>query len=159
MWFDAQVWDPYGYSSGPLAASGARATVYGQIFLPWLMPVALEEGQEVTVELHADPVGDDHIWRWNTTVAAGRVGEPLHFVQSSFWGATLSRETLRRKALDYVPMLTEDGQADRCILEAMNGKKSLEEIARTIVENFPQQFSSLEEALRRVTRLAEKYSR
>ena len=56
-------------------------------------------------------------------------------------------------------MLTEDGQADRCILEAMNGKKSLEEIARTIVENFPQQFSSLEEALRRVTRLAEKYSR
>ena len=159
VWFDAQVWGQYGYSSGPLAASGARATVYGQILLPWLMPVALEEGQEVIVELHANPVGEDYIWRWNTTVGAAGVGEPLHFVQSSFWGATLSRETLRRKALDYVPMLTEDGQADRCVLEAMNGKQSLEEIARTIVENFPRQSSSFEEALRRVTRLAEKYSR
>lgn len=159
LWFDAQVWGEYAYSSGPLAAPEAKATVYGQMFLPWLEPIALAEGQEIAVELHVDLVGEDYTWRWNTTVMPTGAQAPLRFVQSSFFGAEFSREGLRRKALDYVPAITEEGEADNWILSAMNGKQSLGEIAQRAAARLPRRFPSFEDALRRVTSLAEKYSR
>lgn len=155
LWFDTHLWGGEGFSCVP----GAGKTVYGHVFLPWLAPVSLTPGQEITVELQVDPVGEDYIWRWNTSMAAHGAREALHFVQSSFFGSELTREALRRRAMDYIPVLTESGEADRWILEAMDGRHSVEEIARGGVARFPEEFLSFGDALARVTRLAEKCAR
>lgn len=159
VWFDAELCAGCGYSSGPHGPPESKATIYGQIFLPWLFPVALVEGQKVLVELHADLVGEDYVWRWNTTFKPVGAGESVNFVQSSFWGAKFTKDALRRRAMDYVPVLSESGEADRWIMNAMDGKLTLEEIARACASKFPRQFSTVAEAQRRVSNLAEKFTR
>jgi hypothetical protein len=61
--------------------------------------------------------------------------------------------------MDFVPVLTEAGEAERWLLEAMDGKAALEEIASAAVERFPKVFRRQEEAFRRAAELAEKFSR
>ena len=62
LWFDAKLVGEFGYSSGPEGTS----TIYGQVFLPWLEPVRLSEGEHVCVALDASLVGGEYVWRWDT---------------------------------------------------------------------------------------------
>jgi protein arginine N-methyltransferase 1 len=155
MWFETELYEDIGFSSGP----GSPTLIYGQLFLPWLEPVRMEEGQEILVELHANLVGKDYIWRWETEIAGADGGRKVHFQQSSFEGVNVSSRTLRRHAVDHVPVLTAEGQADRFLLEAMDGKASLEEIAQKAAERFPGAYSSHEDAFQRASELARKFSR
>jgi len=51
------------------------------------------------------------------------------------------------------------GEAERWLLQAMDGKAPMQEIAQTAAEHFPKVFRRREEAFRRAAELAEKYSR
>jgi type I protein arginine methyltransferase len=154
LWFETQLFEDIGYSSGPDGAS----TIYGQAFLPWLEPVNVVEGQEIQVELHADLVGDDYVWRWNTRIDMPG-SNARHFQQSTFQGANFTPHSLRRRAADFVPALSETGEADRWLLQAMDGKASLQEIAQEAAKLFPRFFSGWDEAFRRAAELSGKYSR
>jgi len=154
-WFETMLFEGIGFSTGP----GPATSVYGQGFLPWLEPVELQAGQEVEVDLHADPVGGDYIWRWDTKIAAHRGQPERNFQQSTFQGAQFTAEALRRRAADYVPVLLEAGHAERWILEAMDGVTPLQEIARAAAERFPAVFRRQDDAFRRVAILAERFSR
>ncbi len=155
LWFETQLLGGISYSSGP----GGSATIYGQIFLPWLDPVAVAEGQEIQVELRADLVGQDYVWSWNTTILACDAAPPIHFRQSTFLGAKFSPQSLRRQAVDYVPVLSQAGQADLWMLERMDGKTTLQEIAQSAWPRFPRLFSSWREALQRAVDLSRDFSR
>jgi len=155
LWFETQLLGNIGYSSGP----GGTATIYGQAFLPWLAPVSVAEGQEIQVELRADLIGQDYVWSWNTTIPAHDGAPPTHFEQSTFQGANFSPHSLRCQAVDYVPALSEAGQADLWMLRRMDGSVSLETIARSAAERFPRLFSSWREAFRRAADLSREFSR
>jgi hypothetical protein len=60
--------------------------------------------------------------------------------------------------MDHIPVLTTEGEAERFLLEAMDGTASLEEIAKRAVERFPKAYSSPEEAFERASALARKVS-
>lgn len=154
-WFETQLLEDIGFSTAP----GSVGTVYGQGFLPWLEPVSLDAGQPIEVELHADPVGGDYIWRWDTKIFS-KQGQPERvFRQSTFEGAQFSSEVLRRRSIDYVPVLSETGQAERWLLEAIDGSTALQEIAEDAAERFPKVFRRKEDAFRRVSALVERFSR
>lgn len=155
IWFDTQLFKHIGFSCGP---GGAR-TVYGHSFFPWLKPVALSAGQEIRVELHADPVGADYIWRWETQISEAEKGVVHCFQQSTLQGAQLSTEWLRRHAEDFVPELSEAGQAERWLLQAMDGTAPLREIARGASQRFPRVFSNADEAFRRASELSDRFCR
>jgi len=155
VWFETELYEDIGFSSGPESPS----TVYGQWFLPWLEPVVIEEGQEILVRLHADLVGKDYIWRWETEMAAVDGGDKVHFRQSNFEGSLASSRTLRRHAFDHIPVLTAEGEAERFLLGAMDGKASLEEIAKRAAERFPEVYASNENAFARASELSRKFSR
>jgi protein arginine N-methyltransferase 1 len=155
MWFETELYEDIGFSSGP----GSPTIIYGQLFLPWLEPVVIEDGQEILVTVHANLVGNDYIWRWETEIAGAGGRSKVHFQQSSFEGAQVSSRTLRRHAVDHVPVLTAEGEAERFLLGAMDGNASLEEIAKKAAERFPEVYSSHEDAFQRVTELARKFSR
>lgn len=155
VWFDTQLFGKIGFSCAP----GGPKTVYGHSFLPWLEPVPISTGQEIQVELHADLVGGDYIWRWETKIYEEGKGVVHHFQQSTLQGTRFSPQWLRRHAIDFVPVLSEAGEAERWLLQAMDGKAPLQDIAQAAAERYPKVFPRREEAFRRASELAEKFSR
>lgn len=155
VWFDTQLMEGIGYSTAP----GAENSVYGQIFLPWLEAVPVAQGQEIHVRLQANLVGSDYVWRWETRIPANGSRPERHFEQSTLQGAILSPESLRRRAADFVPTLSEAGQADRWLLQAMNGQTSLQQMAREAAQRFPKVFPRWQDALTRAADLAAQFSR
>jgi type I protein arginine methyltransferase len=155
LWFDAKLFEGIGFSSAP----GTEGSVYGQLFLPWLEPVAVQKGQKIRVGLRADLVDRDYVWRWETRIPATANHAELHFQQSTFQGGTYSAYLLRRRAGDHVPVLSEAGQANLWMLAKMDGSISLEKIAESAAEQFPRLFSSWREALRHAARLSSQFAR
>jgi SAM-dependent methyltransferase len=155
LWFDTVLFDNIGYSSGP----GMRKTVYGQVFLPWLEPVPVQPGQAIEVRLQANLVGEDYMWCWDSKIDAAAGGRERSFQQSTFYGTNLSAESLRRRAADFVPALSEQGEADRWLLQAMDGETSLQQMAQAAAQRFPAIFPRWEDALHRAAELAAQFSR
>jgi len=155
-WFETCLADGIGFSNAP----GLPEAVYGSLFLPWTEPVALSEGQKLCVNLEAALVENDYIWRWTTQIdSPNGSGSALCFEQSQLSGSVLSLAKLRRSASDYVPQLSEEGRLHRRALELMNGKNSLEEIARQLAAEFPQRFARWQQALSYAAKLSQECSR
>ena len=65
----------------------------------------LEPGDQVVVDLRAELVVGEYVWRWNTTVT-GADGEPRwRYRQSTLLGVPLSAASLRRRASTHVSTL------------------------------------------------------
>jgi protein arginine N-methyltransferase 1 len=154
VWFETELFDGIGFSTAP---SGSRG-VYGQRFFPWPQAVALKAGQEVQVRLAADLVGGDYVWRWETQITPPS-GVALHFQQSTFQGAEFTPAALHCRSAGFVPALSEGGQVDRWLLQAMDGKTSLQQIAQAAAQRFPAIFRRWENALHRAAELARQFSR
>lgn len=156
-WFDTKVAESICLSNAP----GLPELVYGHAFFPWTNPVMLSAGDEIRILLQATLIGDDYVWRWDTRIVsqkdAGRV--KANFKQSTFHSSLLSPTQLFKKTADYVAVLGEDGEIDRFILDMMDGHKALGEIADALAESFPNHFTGWNDALGRVGKLSQQYSR
>jgi protein arginine N-methyltransferase 1 len=153
-WFETTLVDGVGYSGAP----GLPELIYGHLFIPWLEPVSLKAGDDVSINWRATLAGREYIWAWETKVTDG-IREKAHFRQSTFHGGVLSSNELSKRAGDFVPKLTDDAEHDRFILSRMEGQSSLKEIARELAEHFPGKFQNLNEALNRVGDLSARFSR
>jgi protein arginine N-methyltransferase 1 len=152
MWFEADLADGIGYSSGP-----GTETIYQTSFFPFEHPVEVETGDRVAVELDARLVGDDYVWRWETRVE--RDGKALaEMRQSTMLSEPLSLASLRRRADSFRPTLSEDGRIDALALEMMGSGATLGQVARRLAERFPARFSGWERAMTHVGRLSERYA-
>jgi protein arginine N-methyltransferase 1 len=145
VWFDAELCDGVTFSSGPESPE----TVYGSAFFPWLAPVPLAAGQNLCVELEAKLLDSDYFWRWTTQIeSAEKEGEIIaRFEQSQLLSAVISLAKLHKASSEYVPQLSEEGLIRRMALDLMDGKSSLEEIARLLTDKFPSRFSRWQQAL------------
>jgi Methyltransferase domain/Arginine methyltransferase oligomerization subdomain len=155
LWFEADLGNSITCSSGPASPK----TIYGQVFLPWLQAVPVQQGQRICVSLQANLVGEEYIWRWETKVSGSGSSPDRHFRQSTFQGANFTSQALRRRATDFVPSLSEEGQVDRWLLQAMDGKTSLQQMAQAAAERFPEVFPRWQDALHRAAELARQFSR
>ncbi len=155
IWFQTQLTSDVGYSTEPRTSE----TVYGHLFLPWLEPISLREGETCSVDLRAHLVGNDYVWQWETNLPANPDRAEIRFVQSSFYGSLFPPSVLQKRAMGFVPVLDESGQAERWILQAFDGKRSLESIAIDAAQQFPHVFRRVEDAFNRAAEIAEKYSR
>ena len=155
IWFETNLIDDIGYSTGPHSGE----TVYGQIFLPWLQPVPLREGETCEVDLRAHLVGNDYVWQWETNLAAAGERTQVRFVQSTFYGSLFPPSLLRKRAVDFVPVLNEAGQAERWLLQAIDGMRPLQEISAEAARLFPYVFRTAEDAFNRAAEIVENFSR
>lgn len=155
LWFETQLVEGIGYSTEPRSGE----TVYGHIFLPWLEPVVLREGERCLVNLCAHLVGNEYVWQWETMFPPTDTRASLHFRQSSFYGSLFSPSFLKKHSADFVPALSDPGLAERWMLQAMDGVRTLEDIAAEAARLFPQVFRRVEDAFNRAAEVAEKFSR
>ena len=145
VWFETELVDGVSFSNAP----GAPEAIYSSLFFPWLNPTPLAEGQTVRVDLQAKLLEEDYAWRWTTRIESleHRDNVIVHFDQSQLQAMMLSVAKLRRSSSDYVPRLSEEGHMHQRVIELMDGKNSLEEIARRLATEFPQRFSCWQQAL------------
>ncbi|HVO58620.1 MAG TPA: 50S ribosomal protein L11 methyltransferase [Dongiaceae bacterium] len=155
LWFETQLQPGIGYSTKPQESE----TVYGHIFLPWLEPVALSEGETVRLDLRAHLVGSDYVWQWETHLPAAPGRDEKLFKQSTFYGSLFPPSLLQKRTMGFVPVLNESGQAERWLYQAMDGKRALAEIAGEAARMFPHVFRREEDAFNRAAEIAEKFSR
>ncbi len=154
VWFDTSLIEGVSFSNAP----GQPELIYGSAFFPLAEPVTISPGDTISVALRADLVGDDYIWRWDSRVME-RNEVKASFTQSTFFATPLSLAQLRKRASSHAPALNEDGQIERFILSMMDGKTSLEEIARRVSDEFPAHFAKWSDALTRASELSLKFSR
>jgi protein arginine N-methyltransferase 1 len=157
VWFDSDLADGVSFSNAP----GAPETIYASLFFPWIHPVQFNRGETVCVYLEARLTGNDYVWRWSTQVKSSNDSSKVldHFEQSVLAGSIMSPTRLRKAASGFVPQLTDEGILDRMILEMIDGRTSLEEIARRLADEHPQKFTSWQDALASAGALSRKYSR
>lgn len=155
LWFETHLGDGISYCTEPSTGH----TVYGHMFLPWLEAVQLQEGDVCEVELRASLVGDDYVWRWVSKAPATEARPAVEFRQSNFYGSVFSPSDLKKHAAQFVPVLSEAGLAERWILQAVDGNRSLEDIAGEAARLFPRVFRRVENAFDRAAYIAEKFAR
>lgn len=156
LWFDCEAIAGSGFSNAPGANPNS---VYSQRMFFWPEAVALQPGDVVEAELHADPVGDDYIWRWNTTIRDAGGKPRKEFRQSTFFGFPVAAETLPQRAAGHRPVLNDDGAVERFILEQMDGTRSVEAIAQEVERQFPRRFRQPRKAFNLVSELSVRFSR
>lgn len=157
IWYDAVLSEGIGYSNSPAEPE----LIYGSMFFPWLKPVAVQPGDQVSVDLHANLIGEGYVWQWSSRVLSGSDSFTVkaEFQQSSFYGIPLVPEQLHKRAINYSPALGEEGAVDHFILSLMGTDLKVGEMAARLCERFPARFSRIQDALHRVGELSQKYSR
>jgi len=156
VWFEAELAEGVSFSSAP----GAPEVIYASMFFPWLSPVPLAAGQAVCVDLQAKLLETGYFWRWTTHVKSCHTpfDTIAYFDQSRLQGTMLSPTKLRKSASDFVPRLSENGRMQQRALELMDGKASLEEVARRLTTEFPQRFGHWHQALTYASALSREHS-
>ncbi|MBC8254064.1 MAG: hypothetical protein H8E35_08545 [Ardenticatenia bacterium] len=134
--------------------------IYKNAFFLWPEPVDLAIGDQVSVFLAANLVGESYVYRWETRVVGS--GDPeqvkAEYQQSTFFGVPVSPAQLRKRASSYVPARNEEARINLLILESMDGTTPQEDIARRLTKEFPVRFPDWNGALARVGNLSLKYS-
>lgn len=132
VWFDTELGGG-GFSNAPWAPE----LIYGRAWFPWPEAVRLRPGDEVRVEIHADLVRDDYLWRWSTEIRGPDGAVQTRFEQSDLEAVPLDVTELERLAPEHRPGLSEEGLVQRLVLERMDGRHSLQEIAEELRSTLP----------------------
>jgi protein arginine N-methyltransferase 1 len=157
VWFETELADEIGFTNAP----GASELVYGQAFFPLWEALRMKKGDEVAVKLRADLTGDDYVWCWETRLYSGPPGShpTAELKQSTFFSVPLSPKQLHKRSADHVPVLSEEGEAEKFALTLMNGTNKLEEIAQQLALHFPHHFNSPNASLTFAGEISLKYGR
>ena len=131
--------------------------VYETVFFPWAAPVALDAGDIVTCGINAKFMHDDYAWTWKTRVRGADGADKTTFVQSTFFGTPLSRETVKKRGASYVPRVNAEGRIVQFILSGMDRGLSIGEIAAGLRAEFPARFIRPQDALSRVATFSALY--
>ena len=158
--FDRVVLPGIQLSNAPGAPESMRPErTYPHLLFPWQVPVRLAVGDHVSVDLEARLIGEDYVWSWKTVVREhGPSGiEKARFGQSTFFGAPLTPDKLRKRGAGYTPTLSEDGRMARFALDLMSQRIQLGDIARRLSTEFAGRFQHSNDTLGYVADLSQKY--
>ena len=147
-WFDGVVDDDLGFSNSPVLPE----LVYGRAFFPLSRSVQVDAGDSMAARLSVNRVQDHWVYRWHTKIMAPTGEVKADFRQSTFQMMPGQMEALRKSEANYVPVLTEEGRLQSAILALMDGRHSLAEIARQVMERFPSRFHNFDRALAAVAK-------
>ena len=157
IWFDAELAEGIGFSNGPQANKVTE--VYGRGFFPLLEPVSIAKGDTINLSIQADLVDGEYAWFWSTRIHSQDDAEAVKadFKQSTAFDGALSIKRVMEFISNDRPALGEEGKIDLFILGQMNGRLTLDHIARQTRIHFPDRFKDNQEALTYVYELSRQY--
>jgi protein arginine N-methyltransferase 1 len=144
-WFSARLSENVTLTNSP---SSDRRAERRCTFLPIREPVAVAAGDSVRCVVKA-PMGQNLV-HWSVSIESKNNGaeqsDVAQFVHSTFKGALLCPEDMRRTVPSYVPTLTPTGQAVLAALKLVEEEHTVEVIAEQLHADHPCMFRSVEEA-------------
>jgi len=150
-WMDLQLTDDIVLSNSPSSAS----TVWENIFFPIDKPLEVSEGDAIDVILKTIPFENDYEWNWDIIIPQKGISSS----QSTFKGFPVTKDFFKKKTMDYAPALSPDGEITKAILDLFDGKKTAKDIAEDIQKRFPHRFKNIEDALGKIERMINRYSK
>lgn len=147
LWFELELAGGW-LGTGPLAPPSA----WQQTLFPLATPIAVTAGAPIDVSLQAAPLGEVLVWRWSVA-AGGR-----RFEASSLDGAPLRKEALALFRADHVPAAAAELEIDRAILDAVDGRRSIGELASLVRARFATRFADDDAAAQRVAHVLSRYT-
>ncbi len=158
LWFEGEIADGICVSNSPGAEKAAE--VYGCGFFPLLEPVSIDQGDRIKLTVEAE-LGDDHYrWRWHACIHSGEDPQAIKadFIQSTDQDKTMESALLHKSVLNIRPSRSEAGEIDHFILGEMDGRISIDQIARGAGAKYPLRFKTQIEAQIYVNGLVQDYS-
>jgi len=155
-WFEPRLAGGVSFSTMP----ATEPTTYGTPFFPWPEPVELAPGDVVSIDLHAALAGDDYDWRWETRICGQetKTATKAHFKQGTLLSRIVTLDEIRKGQYDYQPVLNQEGEIHRLVLDLMDGKNTVRKIAQKLHQAFPTQFASLEQAMLKVINFSQRWT-
>ena len=150
LWFDADLTATIGFSNAP----SAPAALYGQAFFPFSPPIELRRGERLVIDMHAVLSGDDYAWSWTATDDDGRSVR-----HSTLHGIALHGDALAHRAEHFVPRRSADAEVIHAVLDGVNGRASLGDLAQLLSRRFGSRFPTPESALHYVSQLEGYWAR
>jgi predicted RNA methylase len=143
-WFQMRLLDEWYSTSGE-----DESTHWTPVFLPLEQPLSVKAGEQLHFSLKRPEFGD---WTWITEYAGQRQR------QSTFLSSPMTPARLLKASDVYQPVLNARGEAAKWGLARMAGEISIGELAIQLRGQYPELFTSDEDAFRFVKDLAGPYS-
>ncbi len=142
-WFRAILTPSISFETSP---SSGRS-VYDRAFLPLPAAIDLVAGDRVDARIRARSDGSDFVWAWEVSVtrAGVRVGEGR---ASNLASRAISSARRARRAGDHRPARSPAVAALATLVGAVDGSRSLHEIAERLATAHPDRFPAVHDALR-----------
>ncbi|MFW2439888.1 MAG: 50S ribosomal protein L11 methyltransferase [Arenicellales bacterium] len=154
IWFDCTTCDGEHFSNSP----NMDELVYGVGYLPWTEAVKFVAGDQLTVDIGSHLIESNYIWTWQTQLPTSNHSGEKTFSQTSFNGEILDIDRLRKTKDNYIPKLTDSGEAELMVLNQIKQTFPLGHIAHNLQHDFPDQFPSYTKALSYVGDLSTRFS-
>jgi protein arginine N-methyltransferase 1 len=154
LWFEAELADGIGFSTAP---KDVERTVYGTDFFPFLKPLAVDKDSSVDVALAAREGDGKYHWSWTTRSGNDENRGVQH--QSTIFNTPPSQAVETVPGPLHVLDLNSLGRVARTTLNLVDGSRSIEEIARRLLAEYPGDFQSNEEAEHRVRSIVGRFMR
>jgi hypothetical protein len=135
VWFETELAPGIALSNPPGTASS-----WSQALLPFEEPVAVQPGEGL--EIRVEALGDGRIWRWALHAPGAEQA------QSTFQADLRTVDSLRRASADHVPAPTRKAEAERFLLDRLDGNRTTGQLRRELREHFGDVFLSDEQIVR-----------
>ena len=157
FWFDGEIADGIYIYNGP--QSEKVAEVYGCGFFPLLEPVTIAKGDTITLDIRADLVNDQYLWRWHTCIHSGDDPQVIkaNYEQSTDLDSASESAVLHESVLNFRPSRSESGEIDHFLLGMMDGRNTIDQIAGQAQATYPLRFKTQREAQTYVNGLSQEY--
>ena len=147
LWFELELAGAW-LGTGPLAPPSA----WQQTLFPLATPIPVSAGAPIDSALQAAPLGEVLVWRWSVA-SGGRRADA-----NSLEGTPMRAEALALSRADHVPAAAVELEIDRTILDAVDGRRSIAELATLLRARFAARFADDEKAAQRVAHVLARYT-
>lgn len=147
-WFKARLSERIVLST----ASPRRTPSWSIAFFPVEKPLNVSKGDRILSRISLSKWRGETIWNWDVEVKL-KSGKKARFSHSTFRGFPVNKKDFKKLSPEHRPSLETSTRINQFILNQCNGKRSALQIAKNLMEKYPDVYNSLEKALQRTISL------
>ena len=122
---------------------------WSPVFLPLDPPIEVIVDEEVIFKLQRPPFGD---WSWQVK---NSTAQQQH---STFFAVPMTLQRIKKMAIDYQPQLNHKGKAAMYVLSHCHGDLSVKQLAKQVIQDYPDVFPEIDRAIKFVQSLIASFS-
>jgi len=126
---------------------------WGQMYFPIRYPIEVSAGDFLQVDFSSfqSKISSEINYQWS--IADNKTSQSYN----TFAGQVINREIINKSNIGYVPTLNKDGNIAQLILNQVNGKSSISDIAENIRANDPEYSTNREQLILKIGKILKDY--